>query len=189
MRAAAPTLSVSVRDRPYTEFSMISPGPAEPRATLDTFASPGELTPATVDAIIGFAGPGTDPGIGVVDMRQLGGALARQPGPLSAAVNRDAAFVIFAVASVANHGSNGQPSSGAALMRRLAPWLTGRKISGFLTPADATAQGTRIAFDEPTSARLRSVKARYAPRTTSRFNHNIPRAPRPSDGHGSSAPW
>ena len=174
MRAVAPTLTDGVRDRPYTEFSMISPGPAEPRATVDNFAGLAELTPATVDAILEFAGAGTDPGIDVIDIRQLGGALSRQSGPPSAVVNRDAAFVIFAVASVANHGSNGRPASGAALMQRLAPWLAERKISNFLTPADATVQGTRIAFDEPTYARLRSVKARYDPRNTFRFNHNIP---------------
>ena len=80
----------------------------------------------------------------------------------------------FAVASVANHGSNGRPASGADLMHRLGPWLAGRKISNFLTPADATVQGIRIAFDEPTYARLRSVKAQYDPRNTFRFNHNIP---------------
>jgi len=137
---------------------------------VDDFAGLAELTPATVDAILEFAGPGTDPGIDVIDIRQLGGALARQSGPPSAVVNRDAAFVIFAVASVANE----RPASGVDLMHRLAPWLAGRKISNFLTPADATVQGTRIAFDEPTYARLRSVKARYDPRNTFRFNHNIP---------------
>jgi FAD/FMN-containing dehydrogenase len=174
MRAVAPALTDSVRDRPYTEFSGISPGPAEPRATVDNFAGLAELTPATVDAILEFAGPGTDPGIDVIDIRQLGGALARQSGPPSAVVNRDAAFVIFAVASVGNRGSNDRPVSGLDLMHRLGPWLARRKIANFLTPADATVQGTRIAFDEPTYARLRSVKARYDPWNIFRFNHNIP---------------
>lgn len=50
----------------------------------------------------------------------------------------------------------------------------GTEDPNFLTPTDATMQGTRIAFDEPTYARLRSVKARYDPRNTFRFNHNIP---------------
>ncbi|WP_433291734.1 BBE domain-containing protein [Pseudonocardia sp. CA-142604] len=59
-------------------------------------------------------------------------------------------------------------------MDRLAPWLAERKISNFLTPVDATVQGTCIAFDEPTYARLRSVKARYDKRNTVRFNLNIP---------------
>jgi hypothetical protein len=42
-------------------------------------------------------------------------------------------------------------------------------------------------IDEPTYARLRSIKARYDPWSTLRFNHTFQRmVPRSSDGHGSS---
>jgi hypothetical protein len=175
LRAVAPPLVDNVHDRPYTEFSVISPNPPEPQATIDHFAGLAELTPATVDAILEFAGHDTDPGLDVVDVRQLGGALARQVGAPSAVVNRDAAFVIFAVSSVSKQESHQQRASGVELMNRLAPWLAARKsMCNFLTPADATVQGTRMAFDDSTYTRLQGVKARYDPRNMFRLNHNIP---------------
>jgi len=174
LRAVAPALTDNVRDRPYKEFSVISPNPPEPRATVDHFAGLAELSPATVDAILEVAGPGTNPGIAAVDIRQLGGALARQVGAPSAVVNRDTAFVILAVSPVPADELNERQASGVDLMSRLMPWLTKRKIANFLTPADAAVQETRMAFDDPTYARLQSIKAAYDPRNTFRFNHNIP---------------
>jgi hypothetical protein len=90
-------------------------------------------------------------------------------------VNRDAAFVIFAVSSVSKQESNQQRESGVELMNRLAPWPASRKTTcNFRTPADATVQGTRMAFDDCTYTRLQGVKARYDPRNMFRLYHNIP---------------
>jgi FAD/FMN-containing dehydrogenase len=59
----------------------------------------------------------------------------------------------------------------------LISWLAppgGRKHPGYLSPADASVERTRLAYDEATYERLRTVKTKYDPQNMFRWNHNIP---------------
>jgi FAD/FMN-containing dehydrogenase len=180
LRAAAPTLQDTVAERPYPEFTAISPGPTEPAATVDHYALLDELSPATVDAILDVAGPGANSRVTVIDLRQLGGALDDRSGPANAVHNHGAKFVIFAISTVPPDQAQARKATGLALMERLRPWISRHKHPNFLSPSDATAQETRKAFDDPTYARLQAIKAEYDPDNIFRFNHNIPPRREPS---------
>jgi FAD/FMN-containing dehydrogenase len=174
LRSAAPTIMDSVAERPYREFAAISPSPPEPMAAVEHFGLLDELGADTVDAILDVAGPESDSLINLVDLRQLGGALARRNGPDNAVGNRDAPFAIFTVSVAWSTQVDVRKSSGPELMNHVRPWLREKKISNFLSTADAAADQVHLAFEEQDYRRLRSLKARYDPRNALRFNHNIP---------------
>lgn len=109
----------------------------------------------------------------LVNVTQLGGALGRKPERPNA-VRRDVAFAMFALTVV---------PPGATLDTDVAAELTGRltrpdsrKHPGYLSPADATVEGVRLAYDEATYARLRAAKSTWDPGNMFRWNHNIPPA-------------
>jgi hypothetical protein len=64
-----------------------------------------------------------------------------------------------------------------AAERRLAPWATGATTPAYLMTTDAAdPERVRRAYDEPTWAWLRGLKARRDPANTFRVNANIPPA-------------
>jgi FAD/FMN-containing dehydrogenase len=177
LRAVAPVLLDTVADIPYADSAAMFPDSGEPAAAVEHFALLTAMTPATADAITEVAGPGADSRISIIDVRQMGGALAGTTGNRNAVGNRDAAFVVFALTFVPPGEVAGSETSGLELMDALRPWISPRKHPSFLSPADAAVEETRKAFDDPTYQRLRSIKAEYDPTNMFRFNHNIPPGP------------
>jgi hypothetical protein len=172
LRTVAPTLMDTVAEMPYTDYASIIPGSAEPGAAVEHFAFLSELTPAAIDAIIKAAGPEADSRINIVEMRHLGGALGRPPESDSAVRHSDAAFALFTLTFIPPSDVDASKSSGLELLDHLRPWLSDQKHPSFLSPADATAEQTRKAFDAPAYERLQVIKAEYDPHNLFRFNHN-----------------
>jgi FAD/FMN-containing dehydrogenase len=179
LRAVAPPLADTVADRPYTEFNMIDPGPGEAFSSVEQFMLLRELSPATVDAFVAAAGPDADTDLMLVDIRQLGGALTRPQGGASTAAGpiADAAFMVFAITPVPPGEGELHTLAGSELGEQLRPWLSERRHANFLAPSAAAPEATRTAFDDPTYARLQTIKAAVDPDNLFRLNHNIP----PSD--------
>jgi hypothetical protein len=174
LRDVAPVLLDTVAEMPYTQFASIIPDGGEPAAAVEHFALLDEMTPATVDAIVEAAGPGVDSRINIIDIRQLGGALAKPSESPSAVVSRDAAFAFLTLTFVPAGDVEAFKSSGLEFIDALRPWVSDRKHPGFMSPADATVEETRKAYDAPTYERLQAIKAAYDPRNVFRVNHNIP---------------
>jgi hypothetical protein len=130
----------------------------------------GELTPETVEAVVGVAGPGSGSPLLSVELRHLGGALST-PAPANGALSAlDAAFAVFAV------GIAGDPEGKAAVERHvdavlaaLRPWDAGTIYFNF---TERPAAGRRI-YPEHVEHRLRRVKAAYDPSGLIRSNHPI----------------
>jgi hypothetical protein len=130
----------------------------------------GELTPETVEAVVGVAGPGSGSPLLSVELRHLGGALST-PAPANGALSAlDAAFAVFAV------GIAGDPEGKAAVERHvdavlaaLRPWDAGTIYFNF---TERPAAGRRI-YPEHVEHRLRRVKAAYDPSGLIRSNPPI----------------
>ena len=176
LRAVAQPLADSVADRPYAEFDAIDPGSQEPFSSVEQFMLLREMTPATVGALVAAAGPAADTDMLLLDIRHVGGALARSrngaasaSGPIS-----DAKFVIFTITPVPPGEGQEHQSDGLELSEQLRPWLSERRHANFLPPSAATPALTRTAFDDPTYERLRAIKTAVDPHNLFRINHNIP---------------
>ncbi|MFC0505123.1 FAD-binding oxidoreductase [Micromonospora costi] len=176
LRAAAPALLDTVTEMPYTGVGGIHADPPGPAPTYEMSALLRDFPAEAAQALIATAGPGVDTPVGLVEIRQLGGALAREPRVPNAVGNRDAAFQLSAAAFGAPGMAEEFRAPLAALADATAPWATGRQQANFLTGYDTTVEAVARAYDPETYRRLAEVKAAFDPRNMFRVNHNI--APR-----------
>jgi hypothetical protein len=90
--AAAPVLD-DVSVRPQAEIGRVHNDPVEPMPALDHFALLHSLTDEAIDRLLGAASQGNAQTI--IELRLLGGAIARTPRHPSALCHRGAAFTLF----------------------------------------------------------------------------------------------
>ncbi|REF99279.1 FAD/FMN-containing dehydrogenase [Asanoa ferruginea] len=174
LRAAAPPLIDSVVEMPYSAVASIHADPVDPVPAYEVGCLLSDFPEKAADALVAAVGPGIDTPLVMIEVRQLGGALAREPRTPNAVDNRDAPFQLFAA-------TVGAPGMEAAfwpalsqVVDTLAPWVTGRKQVNFLTAYDTTPEAVEQAYDPATYARLARIKAAYDPGNLFRINHNIP---------------
>ena len=173
LRAAATPLLDTVADIPYTEFAGIHADPSTPAPFLEASGLLGPLTPAAVDLLLEWAGPDSDCPVPMLELRQLGGALARGRVEANAAARRGASFLLNALVIGTPDAAAGGVEWTDALLHALTPFTVGGKIVNFLASSDVDAQSVADAFDPQTFARLRRLKAAVDPGNAFRLNHNI----------------
>ena len=176
LRAAAPTLIDSVREMPFTDVASIHNDPVDPVSAYESSAQLADFPPEAGDALIAAAGPDSDTPALMVELRQLGGALAREPEEPNAVGNRHARFQLFAVAAGPPGMQQDFESALRSLVDALAPWETGTTQINFLTRYDTTPEAVRKAYEPETYDRLVRIKQEYDPQDLFRINHNIPTA-------------
>jgi FAD/FMN-containing dehydrogenase len=172
LREAGPPLLDTVRDMPYAESGSIHNDPTEPVPTyssnvlLRTMDSGAVLDHTESDASVPL----------IVEIRHLGGALARPPAVPSAVGHRDASYLLSLVTPL--DGSTGIDAVESAHQRvhdGQRRWVVGRSLN-FLSGRAATVERVREAYEPDDYERLQRLKARYDPDNMFRFNHNIPPA-------------
>jgi hypothetical protein len=132
-----------------------------------------ELPADAIDAVLAAAGPETASTLLSVELRHLGGAVARRAPHHGALDAIDAGFAMFFV------GMTPTPEIGMAVAADLgkvkdamARWDVGREYLNFAEqPTD-----TRRLVSDDAYARLTHVKAQYDPSELFRANHQIPPA-------------
>ena len=130
-----------------------------------------------VEALLSIAGNAAS-GIGIVEIRHLGGALARQPEEAMAFNCRDAQFYLEArVATPSPAQLTGGKRSLAMMRQALQPDMMGETIINFLGVDEVGPYLTRAAYTPGNYARLRALKKRYDAKNIFCFNHNIAPAP------------
>jgi FAD/FMN-containing dehydrogenase len=173
LRGAAPTLIDSVGEMPHAAVSAIHADPVDPLPAYEISSALHDFPQEAAEALIAAAGPHVDLPVLMIEIRHLGGALAREPAVPNAVGNRDAKFHFFA-------GTIGAPGMADTfrgtldgLAGTLSPWSTGRKQINFLTGYDTTPEAVRKAYEPETYERLMRVKTAYDPGNLFRINHNI----------------
>ena len=161
LRAAAPTIDDTLATIPAPQLTKLHGDPEQPVPGLGHHAVLGELTAAAVDALVETAGHASGSPLLGVELRQLGGALARRPAGAGALGALDGAFVLYGV------GVPASPEVARAVSERLdlvtaamAPWTTG---GSYLNMADRPDGAFARAFDAATAERLRALKAAVDP--------------------------
>jgi FAD/FMN-containing dehydrogenase len=170
----APMLD-TFRSMPYAQIGTIANDPAE-APPLFTFANGGglrELSSEVIDALLRIAGERAS-GIFMVEARQGGGALARQPEDAVAFGFRSPWFMSAMAAAPTPQALEGGKRSVADLVEALTPALTGETLINSLDPSNRDPRATRAAYSERTYRKLVALKDKYDPANVFRFNHNIP---------------
>ncbi|SNT64621.1 FAD/FMN-containing dehydrogenase [Asanoa hainanensis] len=172
LRAAGPVLADTLTTMPVADIASITNDPTDPGTSVEHFAMLDEISPSTMETILELAGPDSGGGITLVNLTHLGGAFGRPPQHPNA-VRRDVAYALFALTVV----PPGAPLPERDLAFELTSRLTGpagKKHPSYLAPADASVAGVRLAYDDETYERLRTVKTRWDPQNMFRWNYNIP---------------
>jgi hypothetical protein len=152
---------------------MIHLDPPEPGPATERSMALSSLDEQEVSALMASCGPETDCSLLVVEIRALGGALAREPQSPNAISHRDTPFNLFA----ANLSMPELDAKNAADLDRLfaamAPHSTGSAFANFLSASDVTNNTVKRAFDDERYARLLALKQEHDPQNLFRTHHTI----------------
>jgi FAD binding domain/Berberine and berberine like len=160
---------------PYAAMDAISMDPVDPIGAYQHSEMLRVLTPEAIEALVEVAGAGSGSPLIILEMRQLGGALARTPGRLSPIGRGEARFSLNGV------GPAFTPEMAQAVRAHLArvveatrPYQTGDTYVNFMELGGAAAERVRAAYPPEDYERLVALKDRYDPENVFRFNRNIP---------------
>jgi FAD/FMN-containing dehydrogenase len=160
MRAVAAALLDGVSEIPYAAIDSVHMDPVVPMPSLERGVALRELPLEAIDAVLAQVGADVMTPLVVVEIRQLGGALARQPAVPNAVAGRDSAFTLFAVGVLAGPVADLVPDALQSLMDTAQPWSSGSLLN-FQGPA-APAQVGAL-WNDADRARLLAVKNRLDP--------------------------
>jgi hypothetical protein len=169
LRALEPEIDMFAM-APPAALSHLHMDPESPVPGMGDHAMLEELPAEAIDALVAAAGHESGSPLLAVELRHLGGALARVPAGAGARSRLEAAYILFAV------GVPMTPEIGAAIPPRLAqvkaalaPWHAERVYLNFAeAPTDVST-----AFSAEAFAALQAVKATYDGRDTIHANHAI----------------
>jgi len=156
IRASAPVLLDDVGLKPYTAIDSVHTDPLDPTPAYEAAAVLTDFPGEAADALLDLTGPGSGSPQVLVEVRQMGGAIARGGEHPSAFGSRGAAYSLLTVGIA---GTPGVESHAAAILESLAPWTGGHRLPNFtFAPEDYVD-----AYDEQTLARLRRAIRTYDP--------------------------
>lgn len=154
---------------PARELSALHMDPPGPAPGIGDGYMLNELSPVAVDAIVESAGAESGSSLLSLEVRHLGGALARTAEGDGAAL-LDKPFVMFAVGIAPTPEAARQTIHDVErVLTALAPWDSGRDYSNW---RETRATGERL-FSPETYARLREIKAEVDPDDLIRSHHPV----------------
>ncbi|MEH3055373.1 MAG: FAD-binding oxidoreductase [Patulibacter minatonensis] len=136
LRAAATPILDGIASMPYAAVGAVHADPVDPVPSSETSMLLREFPGQAAERLVQLAGPGSGSPQTAVELRLLGGALARPGAHRSAFSHREAAFTVLAVGVLAPETAELVPGHGAAIMDALSPWSTGGTLPNFTTTDD-----------------------------------------------------
>jgi len=163
----------------------ISRDPVDPMAVIQHAEMLADLPPAAIGALVGVAGAGSGSPLLMVELRQLGGALAptvEHPNPMGGG---DARFSLNAIGVAPDpEMAEGVEAHLARLVEATRPYRTGATFVNFME-VSPPADRVRAAYPPADWKRLVALKDAHDPENRFRFNRNIP----PSSTAPTEASW
>jgi FAD/FMN-containing dehydrogenase len=133
-----------------------------------------DLSPATIVDLVTVAGSGSGSPLTVVEVRQLGGALERNPERLNPLGSGKARYSLNAIGATFSPEMK-QPVKThlARLAKATRPYQTSETFLNFME-VEPTLQRVRASYPTQDWQRLVTLKDKYDPKNLFRFNRNIP---------------
>jgi FAD/FMN-containing dehydrogenase len=172
LRAAATPIFDRVALTPYAQIGSVHDDPSEPMPAWDRSTLLAELPEDAVEAILRVAWPGVESPLAMVELRHLGGALARPATVPNAVGGRDAAFSLVVIGPFPPPLRDAVQKAGAEVLDAVAPWSTGGtqiNLQGFATDPSSVQR----AWSPDVVDRLLAVKRRWDPTGRFRFGYEL----------------
>jgi hypothetical protein len=165
----APLIMDTFETIPAPDLARLHGDPEQPVPGIGDGFLLRELAPQAADAFIEVGGPGSGSPLLLLELRQLGGALADTPEGAGALGSLNGEFALYGIGLPTAEGM-AEPIGAhiARVQQAMAPWRSGAFLNFWETPGPA-ADG----FDDTTNARLSQVKARYDAGDLFRSNHPV----------------
>lgn len=161
MREVAPPLIDAVGVLPYAAIGAVHADPVDPMPIREEHALLRELSAETVDEILAACGPGSSSPQTIVELRLLGGALAREPEHRSAFCHRDAAYALTSIGVLVPPTAGTVVEHASTLVDGLARWSTGGQMPNFAASSDPDRPAR--CYSEDVLQWLRGLAHRYDP--------------------------
>jgi hypothetical protein len=157
---------------PYTDADLIHQDPTDPLPVWEKGGLLRELSSDAVDALLAVAGPNVNRALTMVEVRLMGGALARQPEVPNAVPGREGAFTLFTLGVLAPGIEDLVPRVGGWILEAMTPWSTGTSLLNWLGETSTPAEVAR-AWRPEVHRRLLEVKQAVDPANVFRFGHAL----------------
>ena len=156
----APVLLGGIGPMPFAALPSIHADPLDPMPSSEWATLTSDIDAGLIDTLLELAGPTAHTPMIVVELRQLGGAFAREPRFPSAVAHRDAGGSVFMVGPAVPPLRDALAATRTAATAALGPWTIGSQPN-FTTGTDAAvALG---AYDAVTLGRLGTLATLYDP--------------------------
>ena len=160
---------------PFAAMDAISMDPVDPMGARQHSEMLNELSPEAIETLVEVAGAGSGSPLIVLELRQLGGALARDADSLSTMGKGDSKFIMNGV------GPAFTPEMAEGVMVYLSrvaeatrSFQTGDTYVNFMELEGASTERVKAAYAPEDYERLVALKDRFDPQNLFRFNRNIP---------------
>ncbi|WP_249998571.1 FAD-binding oxidoreductase [Actinoplanes sp. M2I2] len=173
LRSIGEILVDACAEMPFTAFASVHNDPVDPIPAYERTALLSSFPAQAAEALVEAAGAGVDTPVLMVEVRQLGGALAHEPAVSSAISHRDAPFCLL-VATAGGPGEGdllGAPLE--AILQAMKPWDHGGTLVNFQKDSDAAPDRVATAYSPDTYKRLLDAKRQYDPLDLFRVNHTL----------------
>jgi hypothetical protein len=169
VRQLRPMMDTFAMVRPIS-LAELAMDPPDPLPSLSGHQVLDDLPASSIESLVAAAGPGSQ--ITMLQLRHMGGALARRPADPGARATLPGEICTFALGIV--------PDDKAAAivensLKGVEEVLAPRQIGLYPNFTEVAVDASRF-FDAATWARLREVKAHYDPDDLFRGNHHVPPA-------------
>jgi hypothetical protein len=154
------------------EMDSIHMDPVDPLPAWEKGMLLAELTDETVDALIDAAGPQVEVPLLMVELRLLGGALARPAKVPNAVAGRDAAYSVLVLGPGVPELAQVVPAVARGVLAALAPWAAPGVLTNFLGDVTGPAEVLN-AWPVDAQRRLVEVKRSVDPTGVFTFGHSI----------------
>ncbi|MGV1010123.1 MAG: FAD-binding oxidoreductase [Dermatophilaceae bacterium] len=167
---------------PATQLDGISMDPTVPLGAVQRSGALAQIDDDVIDALLEAAGPHSGSPFVMLELRQLGGALADSPRGPHPMARTDAAYTVNSVGLAPSpESAHAVERAQSRLFRRLSPSLTGTAYVNFLDGEETrNSDRVRAAYTTEDWDRLVRLKTEYDPLNTFRFSRTIPPAAAPA---------
>src|SRR4051794_25885473 len=162
MRSAGEVLLGFIHPLLTTELDSVHMDPTDPLPGWEKGMQLTELPADAVDALLAAAGPQLDIPLVMVEIRLLGGALARQPKEPNAVAGRDGAFQVFILGPGVPELSAVVPALGKGVLKALEPWKAPGCVTNFLGDVEGPAE-VAASYPAGVAERLLAIKQAVDP--------------------------
>lgn len=131
MRAAGTLLMDTVGPMPSSMIGLVHSDPQDALPVAESSALLADFPEAAVEALLAYAGPGTESPQLIAEIRQLGGALADEPAVPSALCHQQAGYNLYTVGVAAPPELEPIRSHAAGLIQGMSEWAYGGTLPNF----------------------------------------------------------